>query len=103
MRFTTTLTNSYTGFTRRLAGRIDVHLAGGSLFTHWRAGTAKIGAGESLVSVWINSLPANQAMVGENSFTFVSMDVTPAPYNQPPYPPSGHSDSASCLVNGMAP
>jgi hypothetical protein len=102
VRFTTTLTNSFTGFTRRLSGRIDVHLADGSLYTHWRAGTANIGAGESLVSVWVNSLPANQAMVGDNGFTFVSVDVTPAPYNQPPYPPSGQTDSAGCTVTGQA-
>ena len=30
-------------------------------------------------------------------------DVTPPPYNQPPYPPEGDSDSDSCVVTGVAP
>jgi len=29
--------------------------------------------------------------------------VTPPPYNQPPYPPAGDTDTASCTVTGIAP
>lgn len=103
VRFTATLTNSYSGFARRIAGRIDVDLPGGTRITRWRAGAATIGAGDSVVTVWTNSLPANQMVVGSSTFSLIGMDVTPGPYNQPPYPPSSDSDSDSCMVNGMAP
>jgi len=42
-------------------------------------------------------------VIGVNSFTLVAEDVTPAPYNQPPYPASGDGDMESCLVTGIAP
>ena len=103
VRFSTTLTNSYSGFARRLAGRIDVTLPSGTNISSWRAGTANIDAGESLVTTWTNVLPASPAMVGECEFILVGVDVTPSPFNQPPYPPSGYSDWAGCVVTGQAP
>ena len=33
----------------------------------------------------------------------MAKDVTPAPYNQPPYPPEGDVDSDRCTVTGVAP
>ena len=30
-------------------------------------------------------------------------DVTPPPYNLPPYPPAGDTDTAGCTVTGAAP
>jgi len=103
VRFTTTLTNIYTGFTRKLAGRIDVELAGGNRISRWRSGSTNIPAGESKIFNWSNTLPATSSMVGQSTFTLVCIDLTPPPYNQPPYPPAGHSDSSSCSVTGVAP
>jgi hypothetical protein len=80
-----------------------VGLPNGNAITSWRAGTANIDPGESLTTSWFNTLPATPMMVGQSKFTFLAVDVTPAPYNQPPYPPSGHSDSAICTVTGMVP
>ncbi len=34
---------------------------------------------------------------------YLPVDVTPVPYNQPPYPPAGDSDSSSCTVVANAP
>ena len=41
--------------------------------------------------------------MGDNVFTLVAEDVTPAPYNQPPYAASGDTDSGACTVTGLAP
>jgi hypothetical protein len=41
--------------------------------------------------------------VGVSTFTLTGVDVTPAPYNQPPYTPSGDSDSAGCTITASAP
>ncbi len=103
VRFTTTLSNIYTGFARRVAGRLNVDMPGGNSITSWRAGSSNLDPGESLITSWLNVLPASPLMVGESTFTFVSVDVTPAPFNQPPYPASGQSDSASCSVTGLTP
>ena len=40
---------------------------------------------------------------GQNSFTLQVVDVTPSPYNQPPYPPSGGTGRDACTVVGIAP
>jgi hypothetical protein len=32
-----------------------------------------------------------------------AMDVTPSPYNQPPYPPSGDTCTQTNVVNAHAP
>ncbi len=40
---------------------------------------------------------------GDNVFTFSVRDVTPAPFNQPPYPASDDTDFDSCTVIGLVP
>ena len=49
------------------------------------------------------TLPVQLSLVGDNNFTLRAMDVTPAPYNQPPYAPSGALDSDLCTVVGLKP
>ena len=53
-------------------------------------------------SVWNQSLPDLQTLIGSNLFRILAEDVTPAPFNQPPYPASGDSAKDSCriVVNG---
>lgn len=98
-----TLTNNYTEGPRTIAGRLDVILANGTSFPNWRAGHSNLGPGESLQRSWTQLLPAYASLVGENVFVLRGEDVTPSPYNQPPYPPSGDTSSESCTVTGLAP
>jgi hypothetical protein len=43
------------------------------------------------------------AYLGSNVVTLTAMDVTPSPYNQPPYPPAADTDGATCTVVGLHP
>ncbi len=95
--------NLFQGITRRMAGKINVSLAGGQTYPSWRAGYTNVAAGDFFLTSWVQNIPALGSLVGENVFTLVVEDVTPAPYNQPPYPPPGDSDSASCTITGVAP
>jgi hypothetical protein len=89
--------------TRRMAGRIGAELAGGAVYNNWRAGYTNLGPGETYSTSWQQNLPANPTLVGPNIFTLTVEDVTPAPYNQPPYMPSGDTDGDSCAVVGISP
>jgi len=88
---------------RRIAGRIDVTLGDGSFFSSWRAGYTTADASRPTFIPWLLSIPALGSLVGDNVFQLVAEDVTPAPYNQPPYPPAGDTDTATCTVTGIAP
>jgi len=101
--FTVRMDNPETLLTRRIAGRIDVDLAGAGQVNGWRSGYTTIDPGGSFTSSWNQSLPAVAALVGTSVFTLTGVDVTPAPYNQPPYPPAGAAASHSCAVTGYAP
>jgi len=89
-RMWVTLDNLYSGQSRRVAARIDVHLA-------------NIEAGGSYFTSWYQSLPALGTLVGDNVFTIIAEDVTPSPYNQPPYPPAGDTCSSWQMITAEAP
>jgi hypothetical protein len=89
--------------TRRVAGRVDLVTGGGSQYTNWRSGFTNLTAGEVYSAFWSQNLPALATLVGDNVFTLLAEDVTPAPYNQPPYLPSGDSHTVQCTVTGTAP
>jgi hypothetical protein len=97
------LTNLYTGQTRRIAGRIDVTLANGTGYSSWRAGFTNVAGGASYVTSWVQNFPALGSLIGNNEFTLNAADVTPTPYNLPPYPPAGETDTAGCTVTAVAP
>jgi len=88
---------------RRAAARIDLLLAGGSNYANWRAGWTNLSPAEVYTVFWSQNLPALGALVGDNVFTLMTEDVTPAPYNQPPFAASGDTDSQACTVTGLAP
>jgi formylglycine-generating enzyme required for sulfatase activity len=90
-------------FHRTVAGRIDVTLASGTYYPSWRAGYTNLSPGEMYFTVWNQGLPALGTLLGDNLFSLIAADVTPAPYNQPPYPASGDTDTAVCSVTGIAP
>lgn len=97
------LKNLYGGQVRRYSARIDVELAGGYVFSNWRSGFMNLHAGRQFTEEWNQYLPLLGPLKGPNVFTLVAEDVTPAPYNQPPYLPSGVTDTDSCTVTGSVP
>lgn len=98
-----TINNQYSGQIRRMAAVINVALANGSTVNNWRAGYTNIAAGDTYSANWANTIPATGSVIGINTFTLLAEDVTPSPYNQPPYPAAGDTDSDACTVEGIAP
>jgi hypothetical protein len=95
--------SNLTAENRRAAGRIDVQPAAGNPISNWRAGWTNLAPLEVFSTNWSQNLPALGSLVGGNLFTFTGADVTPAPWNQPPYAPAGDTDSATVTVTGSAP
>jgi len=101
-RISAAMGNRFGGFTRTLAARIDIELADGQCYGNWRTGQANLGPAGALQQSWYQAIPALDALAGINRFILTVVDVTPSPYNQPPFPPSGDSDLAVCEVTGRA-
>jgi len=89
--------------TRRIAGRITLRIGNGNFFNPWRAGFTNIPPGGQYTSGWNTALGSFGPLVGTNTFTLLAEDVTPAPYNQPPNPPSGQTCTAINYVVANAP
>jgi len=102
VQFTAQLINLTTE-NRRAAGRIDVVIGSGTSYGNWRAGWTNLGPGEVFSQPWIQNFPGLASLVGANVFTMTGVDVTLAPYNQPPYAPSGDIDTDTVTVTGLAP
>jgi len=100
---TMSLTNNTTEYGRRFAGRIDILSAGGMSIPNWRSGWVNVGPGDSATAILSPTVPESPTWIGINTATLVAEDVTPAPYNQPPFPPSGDMDTDVCEVVGVAP
>ena len=88
---------------RRAAARIDVQVANGGSYSNWRAGWTNLSPSEVYTTYWNQNFPALGTLVGANLFTLTGEDVTPAPYNQPPYALAGDTDSAVCTVTASSP
>jgi hypothetical protein len=88
---------------RRAAGRIDVVLGGGISIPNFRGGYTNLGPSEVYSVSWPQNFPAMGSLVGANVFTLHVEDVTPPPYNQPPYPASGDTASDGCTIYAVAP
>jgi hypothetical protein len=101
-QFTAQLSN-LTDENRRAAGRVNVILGNGTPYTNWRAGFTNLSPAEVFTTFWNQSFPALASLVGNNVFTLQGQDVTPAPYNQPPFAPSGDTDSDSVTITATAP
>jgi hypothetical protein len=86
-----------------VAARIDVLLANGTPFSNWKAGTRTLWPGQPWSAGWSQVIPALDSVLGENVFTLAVEDITPSPYNQPPYPPSGDTITDSCTVTALGP
>ena len=100
--FTTTFTASLTNLTtenRRAAARINAVIASGKVYNNWRAGWTNLSASEVFSTSWGQNIPALPTVIGTNTSTVVAEDVTPAPYNQPPFAPSGDTDTDVATVD----
>ena len=92
------LVNNYEGQTRRVAASIAITTGNGSNFPNWRAGFTNIAASSSFNASFNVALPTLGSLVGTNTFSLAAVDVTPAPFNQPPYPPAGDTCTAFSSV-----
>ncbi len=102
-RFRATMYNERDDQYRRVAGRVNIQMAGGSSVMNWRSGSTTLSPGESYNAVWFTTFPAVGSIIGQNRFTLELEDVTVAPYNQPPYAPSGDRDTSVTTVTAFAP
>jgi len=93
--------NNIIDFHRTFAGRMDLTLSSGTYFSNWRVGYTNMSPYENYMMCWNQQLPALGSLLGENLLELKVQDVTSAPYNQPPYPPAGDTDSAACTVIGL--
>ena len=93
------LTDNY----RTIAARIDVTLANETSYLNYRSGFANLLPLDLFERHWTQVFPAYGTLLGENKFNLVAEDVTPSPYNQPPFAPSGDTDTSTCAVTGIAP
>ena len=101
--FQVAMTNNYSDQARRFQYTINVTLAGGQYYSNWRRGWQNVMAGQSYRRQWWQEIPGWSSLEGGNFFELVIADVTPPPYNLPPYPPAGDIDTDSCMVTGVAP
>jgi hypothetical protein len=104
--FTVSVSTGFQNLTahpRRVAGRLDIILGGGTTLSGYRGGYTNLVPGEVFNAGWAQPLPAMTGLLGENEFVLQLSDVTPAPYNQPPYPGSGDTDTSRFTVTAAAP
>ncbi len=102
-RMAVVMENLFTTQSRRFACRINITLADGSYYGNWREGYSNMAEGGRRLTTWYQPIQAIGSVIGSNLFELVAEDVTPAPWNQPPYPPSGDTATAACTVTGVAP
>jgi len=86
---------------RSAALHVDVTIGNGSHYTNWRAGSTNLSPDERFDATWNQSFLAYGSLIGNNIFELVTEDVTPVPYNQPPYLPAGDTDVDSATVTAF--
>jgi len=100
---TAAMFNNHPTHPRRLNGRIDITLGNGRTVSNWRSGYTNLAGGEIFSSNWSQSFPSVSSLLGDNRFELLVVDITPTPWNQPPYAPAGDTDQAACTVTATAP
>jgi hypothetical protein len=88
---------------RRLAFRLDTTLASGNTITNHRRGYTNMDPYERFEEGVNMTLPAYGTLNGTNIFHLNVQDVTPPPYNQPPFPPAGATDTHVATVDVTMP
>ncbi len=90
--------------TPRLAAvNIGLRTSGGQYFRNWRSGTAFVTQGEDTLEVWTQVIPNLWSFAGENQFLVRVEDISPPPYNLPPYQPSGGTAINTFIFTGVEP
>lgn len=99
---TTTITlHNLTNGPRTAAGHVDVIVANGNRMNNVRAGYASVDPGEIFRFIYPQKILERPYLIGDNTFILTGQDVTPAPYNQPPYYPAGDKDMDTEVVTGI--
>ena len=75
----------------------------GTTYNPWRAGFTNVSPSSTYYTQFPVNFPGLPTVLGDNTFILNAMDVTPAPYNQPPYPASGDTCVKTNVVNAQAP
>lgn len=88
---------------RTAAINIGLRAAGGPYYPNWRTGTATITPDVDTLEIWNMVLPDSWSMVGENQLLLRLVDITPPPYNLPPYQPSGGTATDTFIFTGIEP
>lgn len=82
---------------RTVDGRIDIWLGGGTPLHEWRFRAVELAPWETWDNCWNNQLQNLQSLEDKNIARLRVVDVTPPPFNQPPYPPSGYVVEDTCF------
>jgi hypothetical protein len=90
-------------YPRNASGSLNIWLPGGQYYPNYRSGFTNLAPAETFHFCWSQWFPDLPALDGSILFQMVAQDVTPAPYNQPPYPPSGSVATDSCTVTAWRP
>ncbi len=101
-QFCVGLTN-LTDENRRMAASITFELPNTTVYPNWRAGWTNLSPDETYNTCWNQNFPGLGSMVGQSLFTILGADVTPAPYNQPPFVPAGDTDTDTCTITATSP
>lgn len=99
---TVSLVNNVEDQARVAAGHIDLTLGNGVVYENWRSALVDLAPNGWEHWFWNQEIPACYPFLGNSEFRLMAEDVTPAPYNQPPYLASGDVSSRFCTVTGVA-
>lgn len=92
-----------TDYFRVAAANLDLRLPGGQFYSNFRRGSTGLDAAEFHRVSWNQQFPELVILDGTTTFELHALDVTPAPYNQPPFPSSGSMSTDQCLVPAVLP
>lgn len=73
------------------------------MISNYKAGVVTLSPLGTYGVTWPQQFPASGSLVGSNLFSLHGEDITPAPFNQPPFAPSGDVAADTCVVVGLTP
>jgi hypothetical protein len=88
---------------REIAARLNAKLPDGTVVENLGFSHRVFEAGETYQKFWVKHFPNIDRLDGIVTFQLYALDVTPAPWNQPPYPPSGQMDTSELPIRIIVP